>query len=149
MAGYIYCIQIGDDGPVKIGFTGGKPEARLKQLQTSSPFDLRLVGYFNGDMQGEALFHEVFSECRMRGEWFSDAAAVKRSFAAVAQWGGNQSTIPPTTSIGREALKQNFEANGVRWRYPDGTIHSKINWDELAFETQETLVSYERWEAAQ
>lgn len=44
--GAVYFIQIQQDdgkGPVKIGFTTGHPSNRRQDLQTASPYPLRLI----------------------------------------------------------------------------------------------------------
>ena len=60
---------------VKIGFTSGKPEIRMKQLQTANPTKLRLIGVitdFDGKsgQEVESELHEKYKEYRQEGEWF-------------------------------------------------------------------------------
>jgi hypothetical protein len=43
----------------------------LRQLQTSSPVKLELVGYIEGDQETEKQLHELFDDYRLSGEWFS------------------------------------------------------------------------------
>lgn len=40
--GFIYFIQMGDIGPIKIGYAK-KPDKRFKHLQWSSPYELKLL----------------------------------------------------------------------------------------------------------
>jgi hypothetical protein len=65
----VYLIQLGENGPVKIG-RGNSPEQRLRELQTSSPIELRLLGTRPGGARAEAELHKQFSANRIRGEWF-------------------------------------------------------------------------------
>lgn len=67
---WIYFIQEGDDGPVKIGSTTKTVERRLSALQGSNPRELRLLAAVQTGVALEREFHEVFAEHRIRGEWF-------------------------------------------------------------------------------
>jgi hypothetical protein len=75
-SGYVYFIQSGGtDGPIKIGHSIDVAN-RLKELQTSSPYELVLLGSMKFDHPWQAaafeyrLHHEVFWDLRLRGEWF-------------------------------------------------------------------------------
>jgi len=67
----IYFIQAGETGPIKIGVTCGNPLARMANLQTGCPEQLRLVGCAPGTAQDERDLHERFAKFRVRGEWFT------------------------------------------------------------------------------
>ena len=67
--GIIYFIQ-NSRGQVKIGWTGGEPERRLKQLQTAEAEDVHLIGWMEGSERQESALHVRFAAFRMRGEWF-------------------------------------------------------------------------------
>lgn len=71
---YIYVIGI-EDGPVKVGISQS-PNGRLDTLQTGSPVKLSILHYRkcrNRDhaLHHERMFHEVYAENRMVGEWFN------------------------------------------------------------------------------
>jgi len=66
----VYVIQAGDDGPVKIGYTSGPAEKRLRGLQTGNPYKLRILKVFDGDERHESELHRRFAGHRIRGEWF-------------------------------------------------------------------------------
>ena len=66
----IYFIQILPDGPIKIGFTKGRPELRLVALATASPYKMALMGVIEGDEKAEKQLHSRFFAHRMKGEWF-------------------------------------------------------------------------------
>lgn len=59
---------------LKIG-SSSDPEKRLKQLQTSSPFELILIGYFrvnsNSVLTIEKQLQERFAFDSINGEWFN------------------------------------------------------------------------------
>jgi predicted transcriptional regulator of viral defense system len=68
----VYFVQQGEDGPIKIGTTTfAVLDGRLKQLQTASPYPLRLLGVVAGGHDVERRIHERFTTCRLEGEWFS------------------------------------------------------------------------------
>lgn len=67
----IYFITNGKS--VKIGYTKNNIERRLKQLQTSCPQKLFILGWIDGDKEKEKELHIQFSNSRIRsnGEWFN------------------------------------------------------------------------------
>ena len=70
MSQYLYIIQSDKTGSLKIG-RSKNPEKRLKQLQTGSPFSLRLIFAAKNKGHMEKTIHERlkrFKE-RRKGEW--------------------------------------------------------------------------------
>lgn len=69
----IYFIT--DKQNIKIGYTKNSVEKRLKQLQTSCPEQLYILGWIDGDLETESFLHKKFSKSRIRynGEWFRPA----------------------------------------------------------------------------
>jgi hypothetical protein len=67
---YLYFIQAGDDGPIKIG-AADDPEFRRKTLAAGSPYDLRLLAVIP-QVPGllESLLHKRFYHLAIRREWF-------------------------------------------------------------------------------
>lgn len=55
MIGFVYFVQAGPDGPIKIGFTGGRAslERRLNGIQVSCPYRINLLGVMVGDQAVE------------------------------------------------------------------------------------------------
>lgn len=80
----VYFAQLGEAGPIKIG-ASGDVRARLVQLQTGAPFELRLLGVFPGGEESEGMFHRWFAYLRLRGEWFSPAPELLAVIAAFAE----------------------------------------------------------------
>lgn len=71
----VYFIQTGvyDDDPIKIG-VAYSVATRLSQLQTGSPWELRLLGTIPGGVAEESALHKRFSHLHIRGEWFEGAS---------------------------------------------------------------------------
>ena len=69
--GYIYFIQEGLDGQIKIGYSLD-PKSRLKSLQTSNPRQLRLLLTLEGDEDYERKLHKQFDRHKLQGEWFQN-----------------------------------------------------------------------------
>ena len=68
-----YFVQVGDDGPIKIGSTRNLA-VRLRTLCAMFPMPLKLLGIMYGDV--EERCHARFSAFRIRGEWFAPSPVV-------------------------------------------------------------------------
>lgn len=55
---------------VKIGFSGGDLNERIRNLQTASPFPLDLYSTMPGTKRDERELHKRFADHRLNGEWF-------------------------------------------------------------------------------
>lgn len=66
---WLYAIQAGEGGPIKIGVTM-RPAERLRTLQTANAD--RLIGRaaWRAMPGEEQALHERFADARLRGEWF-------------------------------------------------------------------------------
>lgn len=71
MSGFVYFMQAGEDGAIKIGFSASSVAARMQGNQVGCPHTLTLLGVIPGDVALERRWHKVFRACRLRGEWFS------------------------------------------------------------------------------
>jgi hypothetical protein len=67
-----YAIEAGS-GEIKLG-RALHPEARLRDLQTGSPTELRILGVIPGGAAIETLLHEAFQGHHLRGEWYAPEA---------------------------------------------------------------------------
>jgi hypothetical protein len=65
----VYFIQATRGGPVKIG-TSDDVSKRLSQLQSGSPYPLRVVAALDGGSALERELHSLFAAHRLSGEWF-------------------------------------------------------------------------------
>ena len=63
----IYFVQIGRDGPIKIGHSDNVSR-RMTELQCRMPWQLYLLGTVQSCFERDIYHH--FSASRMRGEWF-------------------------------------------------------------------------------
>lgn len=67
---FIYFIEAIGHDRIKIG-KADNPEVRLKQLQTGSHAELRLIGTIAAEAAREQEMHQAFATDRIRGEWFA------------------------------------------------------------------------------
>lgn len=75
---FTYFAQAEQTGVVKIGLAGN-PVKRLKNLQSTSPDRLKLLGVIAGDC--EVAMHKKFSADRLHGEWFVASERLMRFIA--------------------------------------------------------------------
>lgn len=69
--GYVYFIQCGIDGPIKIGYSKHESaENRLTVAQVYNPFLLTLLCVMPGGRRKEMELHHLFSKFHILGEWF-------------------------------------------------------------------------------
>jgi hypothetical protein len=76
MTGVVYFVSAGDDGPIKVGFTGGALRRRLADLQVTSPVRLRVIFAVKGGQPEERKTHRELREHRLHGEWFERSAVL-------------------------------------------------------------------------
>jgi hypothetical protein len=106
--GTVYYIRSGEDGPVKIGWTGGTVESRLRALQTGNSQQLRIVGLFPGHTQAEERqLHAQLSGFRLQGEWFEPQ--VLGVLARTEKWRPTEGAYPgdehdPEVLVGPEGV---------------------------------------------
>ena len=72
----IYFVQVGKNGPIKIGQSETIHD-KLAELQVGCPWKLRLLFVYNGRDFSESGLHEHFKDENIRGEWFRPARAIK------------------------------------------------------------------------
>lgn len=85
--GTLYAIRAEGTSLVKIGYTTGSVQKRLKTLQTGQPFPLRVIATVPVETEvrdKEALLHAFLATERRRGEWF-ELALQSEDFAALLQ----------------------------------------------------------------
>lgn len=90
---YVYLIQAGENGPVKIGATTD-PRKRLIGLQVGHYEVLRILAIIPDSVAREAQLHEWFKADHIRGEWFRFSDAIQ-TFAALAILYNQTTPLPP------------------------------------------------------
>lgn len=81
--GWIYFIQHGSDGPIKIGCAVNIC-VRMDALQQGNPIQLFLIGYCEGSLLTEQILHRKFARYRVKGEWFSPVPELLALIASVS-----------------------------------------------------------------
>lgn len=70
MTGFVYFIQAGDNGPVKVGWARDVSH-RLRDHQIGNPYDLSVIATVMASRRAlEGEFHRALRGYHMRGEWF-------------------------------------------------------------------------------
>lgn len=93
MTGYVYFIQVGSDGPIKIGFSKADPARRMKHLQAGCPWELRLVGAVSGSKFNERCLHEKLSHLKIRQEWFRPGFDIEEMLSPSFIWSVPESPV--------------------------------------------------------
>jgi len=75
MKSYIYFIQEGLQGNIKIGISQN-PNERIKQLQTGSSTPLRTLLVKEGTQKDEEGLHKKFKKFQLKGEWFNPSEEI-------------------------------------------------------------------------
>ena len=72
----IYFAQLGDGGPIKIGYVGGPNELRLRipTLEHKYRVTVNLLRTAEGDKRTERALHRRFDDLALGGELFTPAA---------------------------------------------------------------------------
>lgn len=84
---YFFVGKTGASLTCKIGFTGGDVWERLRQIQSCSPVELDIFGYFAGSLKLEKMFHETFAPVRLHGEWFHAEGKLEEFIGRLADCG--------------------------------------------------------------
>jgi len=74
---FVYFIQSGDSGPIKIGVAYNVKQ-RIAGLQTANPNKLNLLATIKNKnaLKVESDLHEKFKEHRLQGEWFKPVTSL-------------------------------------------------------------------------
>jgi hypothetical protein len=74
---FVYFIQQGSDGPIKIGFVHNDLVGRIAKLQVANPYKLNLLLVLEGASHSlEQELHLHFAKDRLMGEWFAPSQAL-------------------------------------------------------------------------
>jgi hypothetical protein len=72
---FVYFIQAGDYGPIKIGFSNN-PYRRAQALQVANPELLRVVLTYPAKPDTERDTHRLFRKFKIGGEWYHPQPAL-------------------------------------------------------------------------
>lgn len=110
---FVYFVLAPEVGRVKIGVTNAHAK-RLAALQTSSPVQLEMLGWVEGDPQREKTYHKRFAEWRVRGEWFEYAPEVAQGIAALLTLEKERQEVEVSIAEARRQLWAAVEAEEAR-----------------------------------
>jgi hypothetical protein len=144
--GWLYFLQAGDDGPIKIGCAVNVFE-RARYLQCGHYEELFILGLLDGDQSQEDRLHRMFAHLNIRGEWFQPGGELKEfvSSQTMIHWE-------------REYL---YFASKRLWKFPDAieideavevvSFYKKIgmrnHWRFLSFcEYASSRFGHTRWQ---
>ena len=82
---YVYFVQVGEDGPIKIGLAS-HPGRRLSALQAANPYNLYMRAVCGGGIAAERRLHEVFAKDRIRLEWFNPSPGLTDLIRKLPSW---------------------------------------------------------------
>jgi hypothetical protein len=92
--GYIYFVTASELPFVKIGFAGSV-RARIAALQIGSPYRLKVLTTFHGNMEDESTLHEILARYRASGEWFHWARPIHELIEYLQARCGDTGAIAP------------------------------------------------------
>jgi hypothetical protein len=121
---FVYLMQMGDDGPVKVG-RALDPDKRCYELQCGNPEQLVVRDAIPGGATVESLLHQNFWEHRLMGEWFDCPAILIPFFAGLHEKAGaflDERGVPP---VGFHKVVRGSE---LQWE-PFGALDRAIMFD--------------------
>lgn len=96
--GTIYFAQAVGGGPIKIGWTGGDVNRRIRALQSACPFELIVTRTTPGTRADERELHRRHRFDRLRGEWYYPSPDV----AGLADGHGEEALVDATVAAYNE-----------------------------------------------
>ncbi|MES3013901.1 MAG: GIY-YIG nuclease family protein [Pseudomonadota bacterium] len=102
--GFVYFLQAGDGGPIKIGFASD-PMQRARSLQTGNHEQVYLLATAPGSLQDEHGLHARFAHLNSRGEWFRPEPELMQFIAGV-QWRERTSAQAVASDASEEGISR-------------------------------------------
>ena len=111
---WIYFVQAGQKGPIKVGFTGDFLN-RFMVLQTGNHEDLRAKCLFPGGRDDETAIHLMLRKTRVRGEWYRESSAMRKIFKGKSREPAIsfQKALDSTCDCGRDRAHIVQESDGI------------------------------------
>lgn len=84
LGGWVYFIQAGNDGPIKIGIAQDT-DKRIRNLQVGNPLQLKLLlrVWSETPHHLESSLHKCFANLSTRGEWFKPKSYILDSISYI------------------------------------------------------------------
>ena len=117
---YIYFIQQGSDGPVKIGMASDVRK-RLVALKHANPYKLHLLCSISTHRRMEQIIHRRFKNHRIRGEWFNPSPDIMSFINKIRKFG--------YTRIGQKKIQLVLN-EGQLWSAIEASPNRKISPEE-------------------
>jgi hypothetical protein len=119
-------------------------QARISQLQTGCPYELKLLWIYTGTDYTEAQIHEEFDHERIRGEWFRPSrnllwfinAEVCNTFKISTPNGRDISLTECWDGEDEIAIDNGIQGECIACRYH--TIYNKFRRGELYIDSAQT-----------
>lgn len=73
----VYFIKLEETSFVRIGFTNDL-EGRVRNLKSSNPHKIRVIGTCEGERQMESYYHSAFKNLHVHGDWFREGPELKK-----------------------------------------------------------------------
>jgi hypothetical protein len=73
---YVYFV-ISESGHIKIGIANNVKK-RMIIMRTDNPYPIKLLGKIKAEGHPENEIHKMFSQYRVRGEWFMDVPEIRK-----------------------------------------------------------------------
>ena len=138
----VYLIVCQDEAICKIGFTRNDAKTRLRQLQTSTHYELQIHTVIEGDEQDEREIHNKFMHLHKRREWFNLTDEIVEYFAMVYKDQQNKFDKPVISFAvnkhtyaehGHERLTALAKFGASLAYYDDNQLRAIKRFTELAF----------------
>ena len=89
---WVYFVEMGQDGPIKIGFSKD-PEGRRSKLQTGAPEKMTILCCLESDRVLETALHRQLCRYKISGEWFQREGVLRWLRTVVPDFQGSNSLI--------------------------------------------------------
>ena len=113
----IYYALLEELNAIKIGYARRDVKERIRDLQTSLPTDLTLLGFHQGSLETERRLHQRFKHIHLQREWFRKTEELLTHIEAATTFQKLLSLEPRLEVIYEEALscdsRLSFCANRV------------------------------------
>lgn len=127
---YVYVIHATGTNRIKLGFSI-RPQERLAQLQTGSPFPLQILACWPSSQEQEQQLHRHFAEFRCVGEWFEVPPFCGLKIYELAAKGGATGSVQAISSAVLEG-KRRYRKSGLpsveACKGSVGTWNIRLRW---------------------